>query len=63
METMFGGEVKKVESSLRNEGAEMVEGPREKVGNITVDRELVTGGNPLAANALGDQFLKMLSVH
>jgi putative intracellular protease/amidase len=62
METMLGGEIKKVESSLRNEGAEMVEGPGEKVGSITVDRELVTGGNPQAANALGDQFLKMLSV-
>ncbi|RHZ64507.1 hypothetical protein CDV55_106347 [Aspergillus turcosus] len=63
METILGGEIKKVESSLRNEGAEMVEGPREKVGAITVDRELVTGGNPQAANALGDQFLQMLSVH
>ncbi|GFF89812.1 molecular chaperone Hsp31 and glyoxalase 3 [Aspergillus udagawae] len=63
METMLGGEIKKVESSLRNEGAEMVEGLGEKVGSITVDRELVTGGNPQAANALGDQFLRMLSVH
>ncbi|PKX89324.1 type 1 glutamine amidotransferase domain-containing protein [Aspergillus novofumigatus IBT 16806] len=53
METMLGGEIKKVESSLRNEGLRC----------ITVDRELVTGGNPQAANALGDQFLKMLSVH
>ncbi|RHZ53926.1 type 1 glutamine amidotransferase domain-containing protein [Aspergillus thermomutatus] len=63
METMFGGEIEKVESALRNEGAEMIEGAKEKAGSITVDRELVTGANPVAANALGDQFVKMLSVH
>jgi putative intracellular protease/amidase len=63
METMWGGEIPKVESALRNEGAEMVEGPGEKIGTVTVDRELVTGGNPQAAGALGDRFLQMLSVH
>lgn len=60
METMWGGEVPKVESTLREAGAEMVEGVGEKFGRITVDRELVSGGNPMAANALGEQFLKML---
>jgi hypothetical protein len=62
METMFGGEIEKVESALRNEGAVMMEGMPEKVGGTTLHRELVTGGNPLAANALGDRFLKMISV-
>ncbi|KAB8069308.1 class I glutamine amidotransferase-like protein [Aspergillus leporis] len=61
MESMWGGEVEKVESKLREEGAEMVEGAREKVGYTTLHRELVTGGNPLAANELGDRFLRMLS--
>ncbi|EAW12406.1 type 1 glutamine amidotransferase domain-containing protein [Aspergillus clavatus NRRL 1] len=63
METLMGGEIEKVESRLRDEGAEMVEGVMEKIGSITVDRELVTGANPMAANVLGDQFLKMLSAH
>jgi putative intracellular protease/amidase len=62
METMFGGEIEKVESALRNEGAVLMEGVPEKVGGTTLHRELVTGGNPLAANALGDRFLKMISV-
>lgn len=62
METMWGGEVEKVESALRNEGAKMIEGAPEKVGGTTLHRELVTGGNPLAANALGDRFLRMISV-
>lgn len=63
METLQRGEIPKVESALREAGAVMVEGLREKVGAITVDREVVTGGNPLAANALGDQFLNMLKGH
>lgn len=62
METMWGGEVEKVESALRNEGAKMIEGAPEKIGGTTLHRELVTGGNPLAANALGDRFLRMISV-
>ncbi|KAJ5418071.1 ThiJ/PfpI [Penicillium crustosum] len=56
METLWGGEVKKVESTLRNEGAVMVEGVREKTGGTTLHRELVSAGNPVAANALGDRF-------
>ena len=62
MERVMGGEVEKVESKLRDEGAVMVEGTGEKVGNTTLHRELVTGGNPLAANALGERFLRMVSV-
>ncbi|KAL4919174.1 class I glutamine amidotransferase-like protein [Aspergillus aurantiobrunneus] len=62
METLLRGEVEKVESALRNEGAEMVEGAGEKVGQTTLHRELLTGGNPLAADELGDRFLRMVSV-
>ncbi|KEY66399.1 hypothetical protein S7711_05833 [Stachybotrys chartarum IBT 7711] len=61
METMLGGELPKVESALKDAGAEMVEGVKEKAGFINVDREVVSGGNPLAANSLGDQLLKMLA--
>jgi putative intracellular protease/amidase len=60
METLWRGEVDKVESALRENGAEMVEGVGEKAGAITVDREVVSGGNPLAAEALGNKFLDML---
>lgn len=62
METLLGGEIEKVESALKEHGAIMVEGAPEKIGGTTLHRELVSGGNPLAANALGDRFLKMLSV-
>jgi putative intracellular protease/amidase len=62
METLWGGEVEKVESALRDEGAVMMEGMPEKIGGTTLHRELVTGGNPLAANALGDRFVRMISV-
>ncbi|KAI7970817.1 hypothetical protein EIK77_007997 [Talaromyces pinophilus] len=61
METMLGGEIKKVEGTLRDAGANMVEGVREKVGYITIDREVVTGGNPMAADDLGKQFVRMLA--
>jgi putative intracellular protease/amidase len=60
METMLGGEIEKVESALTNAGAQMVEGIGEKLGAITVDREVVSGGNPMAAASLGDQLLKMM---
>ncbi|KAI9150640.1 ThiJ/PfpI family protein [Paramyrothecium foliicola] len=61
METMLGGEIPKVESALRDAGAEMVEGLKEKAGYITVDREVISGGNPLAANSLGERFIQMLA--
>jgi putative intracellular protease/amidase len=61
METLWGGEAPKVESALRDAGAVMVTGTGEKFGGITVDREVVSGGNPMAAQPLGEQFLKMLS--
>ncbi|KAK8195835.1 hypothetical protein M8818_006986 [Zalaria obscura] len=60
METMLGGEIPKVEAQLKEAGADMQTGLGEKAGYITVDRELVTGGNPLAADVLGDKFLEML---
>ncbi|KAL6230730.1 hypothetical protein BDW75DRAFT_234182 [Aspergillus navahoensis] len=62
MESMLGGEVEKVETALMNAGAEMVEGAREKVGQTTLHRELLTGGNPMAADELGDRFVRMISV-
>lgn len=62
METLLGGEIEKVESALRDSGAVMVEGAPEKVGGTTLHRELLSGGNPLAANVLGDRFLAMISV-
>ncbi|KAL3457457.1 class I glutamine amidotransferase-like protein [Aspergillus heterothallicus] len=62
METLMGGEIEKVESSLRDEGAEMVNGAGEKIGQTTLDRELLTGGNPMAAAQLGDRFVRMISV-
>lgn len=63
METLLRGEIEKVEGRLREEGAEVVTGVGEMMGGITVDREVVSGGNPMAANALGDKFLELLSVH
>lgn len=62
METLLGGEVEKVESALRNEGADMVSGGGEKIGQTTLDHELLTGGNPLAADELGNRFVRMISV-
>lgn len=61
MEALFGGEIEKVESSLKDQGAVMVEGMPEKIGGTTLHRELVSGGNPLAANELGNRFLRMIS--
>jgi putative intracellular protease/amidase len=61
METaVLRGEVTKVESSLREEGAEMVEGVSTAMGYITTDREVVSGANPMAADALGKKFVEML---
>ncbi|KAL2110369.1 hypothetical protein VUR80DRAFT_1253 [Thermomyces stellatus] len=62
MEKALAGEIEKVESELRGAGAVMVEGAHEKAGGTTLHRELVTGGNPLAANTLGDRFLRMISI-
>jgi putative intracellular protease/amidase len=61
METMMRGEIDKVESTLRDHGADMQQGVAKSMGSITVDREVATGDNPMAANALGDKFLEMLA--
>lgn len=61
MEMYFRGEITKVEGTLREEGADMQEGLAKSMGSITVDRELITGDNPMAANAIGDKFLEMLA--
>jgi putative intracellular protease/amidase len=61
METVvLRGEVTKVESALREEGAEMVEGISTALGSITVDREVVSGANPMAVDALGKKFIEMM---
>ncbi|KAL1610697.1 hypothetical protein SLS60_002367 [Paraconiothyrium brasiliense] len=61
METaVFRGEVDKVESKLREEGAEMVEGVSTALGYITVDREVVSAANPMGADALGKKFIDMM---
>ncbi|OOF95274.1 hypothetical protein ASPCADRAFT_169758 [Aspergillus carbonarius ITEM 5010] len=62
MEMVLGGEIEKVEGELRKEGAVMVEGAKEKMGGTTLCRELLTGGNPLAAEELGERFVRMVSV-
>jgi putative intracellular protease/amidase len=62
METMLRGEIEKVEGTLREHGADMQQGVAKSMGSITVDREVATGDNPMAANALGDKFLEMLAV-
>lgn len=61
METVMRGEIDKVEGTLREAGADMQSGLGEMSGAISVDREVVSGGNPLAANALGDKFLEMMA--
>lgn len=61
METIFRGEISKVESTLRENGADMQEGIAKSVGQITVDREVITGDNPMSANAIGDKFLRMMA--
>ena len=61
VETMKGGTVPtKVEASLNAVGAQMITGMSQKLGSITVDRELVSGANPMAANAIGKKFVEML---
>lgn len=61
METaVFRGEVDKVESTLREQGAEMVEGVTTALGSITVDREVVSAANPMGADALGKKFIEMM---
>lgn len=59
---MKSGQVStKVESTLAKEGAEMVGGMGRKAGSITVDRELISGANPMAANGLGEAFVNKLN--
>ena len=61
MEIIFRGEVDKVEGTLRKEGADMQVGVAKSLGYITVDRELVTGDNPLSANGIGNKMMEMLT--
>lgn len=57
VERLQGGEIPKVESTLQAEGAEMVSTVGKKAGGITVDREVVSGANPMAAEGLGSSEL------
>jgi putative intracellular protease/amidase len=61
METILRGEIAKVEGTLKEEGADMQEGIAKSLGSITVDREVITGDNPMSANAIGDKFLEMIA--
>lgn len=61
VEKMQGGEIPKVESTLSAEGADMISTVGNKIGSITVDREVVSGANPMAAEGLGKKFVEMLS--
>ncbi|KAH9930894.1 class I glutamine amidotransferase-like protein [Fomitopsis serialis] len=61
VEHMQGGEIPKVESTLASEGAQMISTAGKKLGGITIDREVVSGANPMAADALGSKFIAMLS--
>ena len=38
----------------------MVSTAGKKLGGITIDREVVSGANPMAAEALGSKFVDML---
>jgi putative intracellular protease/amidase len=60
MEVYFRGEIDKVEGTLRAEGVDMQEGLAKSLGSITVDREVVTGDNPMSAAAIGEKFLEMV---
>lgn len=60
-ELLWGGQVEKVESRLRDEGAIMVDSAPERTYGMTLHRELLTGCNLLAVNAFADQFLTMIS--
>ncbi|EIW60745.1 ThiJ/PfpI family protein [Trametes versicolor FP-101664 SS1] len=64
VEILKGGKVSnKVESSLAAEGADMISTAGKKMGGITVDREVVSGANPMAATALGNKFIELLKAH
>ena len=60
-ELLWGGQAEKVESRLRDEGAVTIKGALEATDGTTMHRELLTGCNPLAMDALADRFLKMIS--
>lgn len=61
VETLKGGVIPaKVESTLAKEGAEMISSVGKKLGSITVDRELISGANPMAANDIGAEFIRKL---
>ena len=59
---MKGGTVPvKVETSLREAGAEVVSTLGKKFGDTTVEREVVSGSSPMAAASFGAKFVEMLN--
>ncbi|KAI0070357.1 ThiJ/PfpI family protein [Panus rudis PR-1116 ss-1] len=64
VETAKGGTVPKVEDALVAEGAEFVSGAAQKLaGSVTIDRELITGSNPTAADNIGAKFVEALEAY
>jgi len=61
VETLKGGTIPKVQSALEQAGAQFVSTTSHKMlGAITVDKEVVSGANPVAAGPLANKFLEML---
>ncbi|EAU81043.1 ThiJ/PfpI family protein [Coprinopsis cinerea okayama7 len=61
VEKLKGGHIEKVESALRDAGADMQTQTSKNLGSVTVDREVVSGANPLAVAELGEKFVEMLA--
>lgn len=56
MKTVLGGEIPKVEAALPAKGVDMVKGVGKSMGLSTVDREVVSDANPMAAGLWGNSF-------
>jgi hypothetical protein len=51
-----------VEGTSREKGADIQEGvTKSLLSSITLDPEVVTGDDPMAASAVGDGFLEMMA--
>jgi hypothetical protein len=51
-----------VEGTSREKGADIQEGvAKSLLSSITLDPEVVTGDDPMAASAVGDGFLEMMA--
>ena len=64
VETVKGATVPvKVEASLREASAEVVSTLGKKLGDTTVDREVVSGSNPMAMASLGAKIIELLNAN